>query len=132
MCMRTSEFCSCLVLLGDHYSHRCHGSRKLMLPDIPFTEHWPFRPFKSTVFTNGPIKGIASACRGLGCASLHLHGFYEVVAMAAPSQLSWTWKQGCGPLTCTPAFTQSPPLPSFSQAPGLALEQSISASEKQK
>lgn len=42
-----------------------------MLPDIPSTEHWPCRCWKSIRFENGPTKRAASpsTCHGLGCAS---------------------------------------------------------------
>lgn len=115
MWMRSSEFSRYLVLLGDHCSDRCHGSWNLILPDILPTGHWPFGPFKSTGFINGPIKGSASicTCQGLGGASLHLHGFYEVVAMVTPSQLSWTLTQSSDPLTYTTFLHPVPTSPQF-------------------
>lgn len=132
----TSEFCRCLVLLR-HRSVRCHCCWKLMLPDIPSTEHWPFRHFKSIGFENGPTKGAASpsTCQGVGCVSFYSRGFREAMALAAPGQPSCILTQCQDPLTCTPACTQSPLLPSFVQAPEVTFElvlEPLSASEKWK
>lgn len=133
---RTSELCRCWHL-RHHCSVRSHCCWKLMLPNILSTEHWPFRRFESIGFENGPTKGAASpsAFQGLWCASFHPHGFCEAVALAASGQPSCILTECQDPLTCTPACTQSPCLPSFVQAPGVTLElvlETLSASEKWK
>lgn len=130
---RTSEFWRCVVLPRHHGLIRCHCCWKLLLPDTPSTEHWPFRHFKSIGFENGSTKGAAfpSASQGLGCAGFHPRGFCEALVLAAPGQPSRVLRQRQGPLTCT----QSPLLPSFAQAPGLTLElmlEPLSACEKLK
>lgn len=109
---RTPEFCRCLVLSGVTAAESwCCQT------DIPSTDHWPFRHFKPIGFENGPPKRAAppSIYQGLGLYRFHPHGFSEAGVLAAPSQASCILIQCQETLTCAPACTKSPLLPSFAR-----------------
>jgi len=58
--------------------------------------------------------------------AFHPRGFWEAVVLTAPGQPSCTLTQWQDPPACSPACAQSPPLPSFVQAPAVTLELALS------